>query len=162
MARDIQLFLEYDYDMIGIGPFIPHPQTPLAGSSPGDLTRTLKVLAVTRIVTRNTNLPATTAAGVLDPNGRRRALQAGANVIMPDMTPWAYRQHYEIYPGKVQERLEEEKMAELIFSLGRRISPGAGYRRLLARFLKNPFRFSLAGVNPLLFVLGHPPARCLK
>jgi biotin synthase len=128
LARDIQLFLEYDYDMIGIGPFIPHPQTPLAGSSPGELSRTLKVLAVTRIVTRNTNLPATTAAGVLDPNGRRRALQAGANVIMPDMTPWTYRQHYQIYPGKVRERLEGGKMAELIFSLGRRISPGAGYR----------------------------------
>lgn len=128
LARDIQLFLEYDYDMIGIGPFIPHPQTPLAGSPPGDLSRTLKVMAITRIVTRNTNLPATTAAGVLDPDGRRRALQVGANVIMPDMTPWTYRKHYQIYPGKVDERLSEGKITELISSLGRRISPGAGYR----------------------------------
>ncbi len=128
LAKDIQLFLEYDFDMIGIGPFIPHPRTPLAGSSPGDLPRTLKVLAVTRIVTRNTNLPATTAAGVLELNGRQRALQAGANVIMPDITPWAYRQHYQIYPGKIHEQLEEGKMDELISSLGRRISSGTGYR----------------------------------
>ena len=128
LAKDIQLFLEYDFDMIGIGPFIPHPRTPLGGAPRGDLCQTLKVLAITRILTRNTNLPATTAAGVLDPMGRRRALETGANVIMPDITPWTYRQHYQIYPGKIHERSEEGKMAELIFSLGRRISPGAGYR----------------------------------
>jgi biotin synthase len=128
LAKDIQLFLNYDFDMLGIGPFIPHPRTPLAGASRGDLSQTLKVLAITRILTRNTNLPATTATGVLDPIGRRRALEAGANVIMPDMTPRAYRQHYQIYPGKNQEPLQEEKMAQWIFSLGRRISPGAGYR----------------------------------
>ncbi|HYB19312.1 MAG TPA: [FeFe] hydrogenase H-cluster radical SAM maturase HydE [Thermodesulfobacteriota bacterium] len=128
LAQDIQLFLEYDFDMIGIGPFIPHPHTPLAESSRGDLWTALKVLAITRIVTRNTNLPATTAAVVLDPMGRRKALEAGANVIMPDITPWTYRRYYQIYPGKVHQGLEEDKVAELIFSLGRRISPGAGYR----------------------------------
>jgi biotin synthase len=133
LAEDIQLFLEYDFDMIGIGPFIPHPETPLAGSPSGELNRTLKVLAVTRIMTRNTNLPATTAAGVLDSEGRRKALQAGANVIMPDLTPECYRRDYQIYPGKVRATMEKDQLMELISSLGRKIGPGAGYRKALDR-----------------------------
>jgi biotin synthase len=128
LEKDILLFLEYDFDMIGIGPFIPHPRTPLAKSPPGDFIQTLKVLAVTRIVTRNTHLPATTATGVLDPAGRKRALLAGANVIMPDMTPWNYRQHYRIYPGKTRKADDGDSIPELIFSLGRRISRGPGFR----------------------------------
>lgn len=128
LTGDIQLFLDYDFDMIGIGPFIPHPQTPLAETIPGDLYRTLKVLALTRIVTRNTNLPATTAAAVLNPDGRRRALLAGANVIMTNITPWRYRRLYQIYPGKAQEGLGKDQMAEMIHSLGRRISRGEGCR----------------------------------
>jgi biotin synthase len=128
LARDIQLFIQYDFDMIGIGPFIVHPQTPLAWAAIGPLNRTLKVLAITRIVTRDTNLPATTAAGVLDPNGRRLALLAGANVIMPDITPPIYRQHYQIYPGKAQMAVERHALSKMISSLGRRISQGPGSR----------------------------------
>jgi len=129
LARDIQLFIQYDFDMIGIGPFIVHPQTPLAWAANGQLNRTLKVLAITRIVTRDTNLPATTAAGVLDENGRRLALLAGANVIMPDVTPPIYRQHYQIYPGKARMAVEEgHAVVEMISSLGRRISQGMGSR----------------------------------
>ena len=128
LARDIQLFIEYDFDMIGIGPFIVHPQTPLAWTANGQLDRTLMVLAITRIVTRDTNLPATTAAGVLDQNGRRRALSAGANVVMPDITPPNYRRHYEIYPGKARVTLDRHALNEMISSLGRRISQGTGAR----------------------------------
>jgi biotin synthase len=128
LAEDIRLFLEYDFDMIGIGPFIPHPETPLASSPPGELTRALKVLAITRIVTRNTNLPATTAAGVLDPEGRKKALQAGANVIMPDLTPDPYRKDYEIYPGKTGAAIDNDQWIRLISSLRRNIGGGAGYR----------------------------------
>jgi len=128
LAGDIQLFVQYDFDMIGIGPFIAHPQTPLASATNGQLDRTLRVLAVTRIVTRNTNLPATTAAGVLDPGGRRLALLAGANVIMPDITPPIYRQHYQIYPGKAQVAIDRTRLIEMISSLGRRIGEGPGSR----------------------------------
>ncbi len=131
LAEDIQLFLEFDFDMIGIGPFIAHPETPLAGSPSGELNRTLKVLAVTRILTRNTNLPATTAAGVLDSEGRKKALQAGANVVMPDLTPEVYRKEYQIYPGKAGATMEKDQLLELVSSLGRKISPGAGYRMRL-------------------------------
>ena len=89
----------------------------------------MKVLAITRVVTRNTNLPATTAAGVLDPEERRKALLAGANVIMPDMTPQKYREHYEIYPGKTKPGEGLDSVVSLIFSLGREISQSPGYRR---------------------------------
>jgi len=128
LAGDIQAFIQYDFDMIGIGPFIAHPHTPLAGAANGRLNRTLRVLAITRIVTRDTNLPATTAAGVLDPKGRRLALSAGANVIMPDITPPLYRQHYQIYPGKAQTPADGHGLAEMVSSLGRRISQGPGSR----------------------------------
>jgi biotin synthase len=128
LAGDIQLFIQYNFDMIGIGPFIAHPQTPLAWAANGPLNRTLKVLAITRIVTRDTNLPATTAAGVLDPNGQRLALSAGANVIMPDITPPIYRQHYQIYPGKAQAPVSRDGLTEMVSSLGRRISQGPGSR----------------------------------
>jgi len=137
LIRDIQLFREANFDMIGIGPFIPHPQTPLAGSSPGELQLTLKVLAVTRLVTRDTNLPATTASGVLDPEGRERALLAGANVIMPDMTPQKYREHYEIYPGKTKPAEGLDSIARLISSLSRKISPSPGFRRPPATSARN-------------------------
>ena len=131
LIRDIQLFRESNFDMIGVGPFIPHPQTPLAEAAPGDLQLTLKVLAITRMVTRDTNLPATTASGVLDPEGRRKALLAGANVIMPDITPQKYREHYEIYPGKTKPDGGLDSVVRLISSLGRKVSQSPGYRRPL-------------------------------
>jgi biotin synthase len=118
LVADIRLFKDWDFDMIGIGPFIPHPSTPLAGSPPGDLHRSLKILAVTLLVTGDTHLPATTASGVLDPQGRKKALLAGANVVMPDITPLKYRQHYEIYPGKTQSQGGIEPLILLINSLG--------------------------------------------
>ncbi len=129
LANDVKFSLDYDFDMIGVGPFIPHPQTPLGRSSPGMLTQALGILALTRILTRDTNLPATTSLSVLNPEARRRALQAGANVLMPDVTPWVYRQHYQIYPGKAQAKLEEDELTELIFRLGRKIGRGPGSRK---------------------------------
>ena len=129
LVRDIQLFREFDLDMIGIGPFIPHPQTPLGYSAAPDLNLTLKVLALTRIVTRDPNLPATTASAVLEPEGRKRALMAGANVIMPNLTPWRYRGYYQVYPGKEKPDGGLDSTLKTISSLGRTISQGPGYRR---------------------------------
>jgi biotin synthase len=87
--------------MIGIGPFIPHPVTGLGKEPPGDVNLTLKALALTRIVTKNAHLPATTALGSI---GKRDfkvdGLRAGANVVMLNFTPRKYAQLYEIYPGK--------------------------------------------------------------
>ena len=100
IAGDILYFAAADFDMIGIGPFIPHPQTRLAGAARGDVGLTLKTVAITRLVTRDSHMPATTALGSMDRDYRTDGLQAGANVLMPNFTPVAYKRLYEIYPGK--------------------------------------------------------------
>jgi biotin synthase len=132
LAADLLLMKEVNADMLGIGPFIPHPETPLAQAPAGDLYLTLKVLAVARLLTRTTNLPATTALGILAPQARLLALQAGANVVMPDFTPPLYRQHYEIYPGrsntvKVSDFLR--RVQDDIGRIGRSIGHGKGGRK---------------------------------
>jgi biotin synthase len=100
IARDIAFFKERSFDMIGIGPFIPHRGTRLGAEHRGDAFLTIKALALTRIVTHNTHIPATTALGSLREDYRLWALKAGANVLMPNFTPLEYRRLYEIYPGK--------------------------------------------------------------
>jgi biotin synthase len=100
IARDIIFFKRNDFDMIGIGPFIPHQDTALAGQNRGDAGLTLKAIALTRIVTRNAHIPATTALGSLDKDYRIDGLKCGANVLMPNFTPQPYRKLYEIYPQK--------------------------------------------------------------
>ena len=130
IAEDILLFKKMDMDMIGVGPFIPHGDTPLAGSSAGEAEMVLKTLAVTRIVTKNTHLPATTALETIDPLGWQKALECGANVIMPNLTPRKYREYYEIYPGKISAY--ETPVAgtscvrNMIKSAGRTVSLGRG------------------------------------
>ena len=100
IAEDIIFFKKEDFDMIGIGPFIPHPETELAGEAKGAADAALKVLALTRIVTKNTNLPATTALGSMERDFRIDGLKAGANVLMHNFTPAKYRRLYEIYPAR--------------------------------------------------------------
>ena len=100
LAQDIQFFARNDFDMIGIGPFIPHPRTPLRGEQKGGVAMTLKAVALTRIVTRNSHLPATTALGSMEQDFRIQGLKAGANVLMPNFTPVRAKKLYEIYPGK--------------------------------------------------------------
>ncbi|MCK4998249.1 MAG: [FeFe] hydrogenase H-cluster radical SAM maturase HydE [Anaerohalosphaera sp.] len=101
LANDIMFFAAEQFDMLGIGPFIPHQDTPLKDDDPGELDMILKTLAVTRIVTKDTHMPATTAIGSLNSGDERlKALQCGANVMMPNYTPQPYKKDYEIYPGK--------------------------------------------------------------
>ena len=100
IAQDIIFFMQRDLDMIGIGPFIPHGDSHFSGQKIGDATLTLKTIALTRIITKNTHLPATTALGSLDQDYRLDGLKCGANVLMPNFTPQPYRRLYEIYPGK--------------------------------------------------------------
>lgn len=100
LADDIEFYRDFQPDMIGIGPFISHPDTPFGNTPNGSVEMTLKMVAVTRIVTRNSLLPATTAIGSLEELGREKALLAGADVVMPNYTPNAYREKYEIYPNK--------------------------------------------------------------
>ncbi len=100
IARDIIFFKSEGFDMLGIGPFIPASNTEFADKQAADVRLVLKTLALTRIVTKNTHLPATTALGSLGRDYRPEGLKAGANVLMPNFTPLAYRKLYSIYPGK--------------------------------------------------------------
>jgi biotin synthase len=131
LAEDLLLMRSLDADMLGIGPFVPHPGTPLAADPGGTLEATLRVLALARLLTRDTNIPATTALGTLRPEGRILALSWGGNVVMPDFTPDAFRSRYDIYPGKAAARDGEDLLGELrkdLASLGRSLGTGPGSR----------------------------------
>ena len=147
IADDIDLFRGMDMDMIGIGPYLPHPSTPLgeeharrsaAGEWPADQAAndeltTCKVLALTRLARPDANLPATTALALVDrAGGRTHGLQRGANVVMPNLTPPEYRVKYEIYPEKaaVHETAEaiDASIQGLLAALGRTVGTGPGGR----------------------------------
>ena len=131
LANDLLAMKILNADMIGIGPFIAHPDTPLAGIDNDDIEMTLRVLAVARLLTRNTNIPATTALATLHPQGRILALQAGANVVMPDFTPNMYKSRYDIYPGRTDTGTAKdiiEKLKMDVHSIGREINFSAGSR----------------------------------
>ena len=100
-ADDILFFKEINADMLGIGPFIPNEDTPLANVKGRELTMSLKVMAITRLLLPDINIPATTAMESLAKNGRLMALQSGANVVMPNVTEGEYRKYYALYPGKI-------------------------------------------------------------
>lgn len=143
LADDILLFRELDLDMIGIGPFIAHPDTPLgqaASPLPGEtqvppsIGMTCKAVALARILRPDANIPATTAVAVMDAwQGRELALRCGANVIMPNLTPARFREHYTIYPGKA-DRIEaaeqsDQQIRSQIKAMGRGIGSGQGGRK---------------------------------
>jgi len=107
LANDILFFKETGVHMIGMGPFIPHHQTPLADSMPDfenikdeQLELGLKMIAVTRLVLKNVNIASTTALQALSETGRELGLQAGANIIMPNLTDTKYRSSYQLYDNK--------------------------------------------------------------
>ncbi|MBR6163847.1 [bacterium] len=135
LAKDILFFKENNFDMIGIGPFIPHPNTPLKDYTPwtDNFKMSLKVMAITRLLLPDINIPATTAMETLNPNGRIIALQSGANVVMPNITSTEYRPKYEIYPNKICLNDTSDKCRECITkkieSIGRTVSKGYGFRK---------------------------------
>jgi biotin synthase len=132
LADDVLLIKELGADMIGIGPFIPHEQTPLTDHVPGDTLLVLKMLAVIRLVTRDTNLPSTTALGVLDGASRKKAFEAGANIFMPVFTPQDYARRYDIYPGKGNVKKADGAILDFktfFDTIGRPIGKGPGGRR---------------------------------
>lgn len=137
LADDILLLKELNVDMAGIGPFIPHPNTPLAECKAGTLSITLKFLAVARIVLKDAHLPATTAVGTVDPQGRQKALRCGANVIMPNVTPAKYRVHYQIYPNRICIYEDAGKCRScvegIVKALGREIGKDYGDRYQIFR-----------------------------
>lgn len=132
LADDILYFKENDFDMLGVGPFIPNPNTPLAQAKGGDFWLSLRVMAIIRLLLPDINIPATTAMETLNPNGRIIALQSGANVVMPNITEGDYRKKYEIYPGKICVSDTPNHCRHCIegkiTSIGRTISKTYGFR----------------------------------
>jgi len=135
LADNILLCRKIDLDMIGVGPYIPHPDTPLGqGKNSYDENPEIffKALAVLRIFNPDAHIPATTAFDVVFPGeGRNFALQRGANVFMPNNTPSVYRKDYLLYPGKpgVDESADQSLYAAVmkIQSLGRTVGKGPGH-----------------------------------
>ena len=143
LAQDILRFAELDLDMIGVGPFIPHPATPLGEAClpgaervqvPATEDMTYRVLALTRLACPGANIPSTTALATLNREaGRELGLARGANVIMPNLTPAPFRALYEIYPGKacLSETVDQnaQGIGERLRALGRPPGRGPGNRR---------------------------------
>lgn len=100
LEADLRLLAEYRPEMVGIGPFLPHPKTPLAGHPAGDPGLTLNFVATARLVLPQAMIPATTALATAMPGGREAALQAGANVVMVNVGSARSRALYEIYPSR--------------------------------------------------------------
>lgn len=129
LAKDLKFIEEFRPDMCGIGPFIPHKDTGFRDCTAGSLELTCYLLSIIRLVSPDILLPATTALGSIDPEGREKGILAGANVVMPNLSPLDTREKYELYNNKLsigaesaQGKRELEKRMETI-----------GYRIVTAR-----------------------------
>lgn len=145
VVDDLLLFQKLDLDMVGIGPYISHPSTPLGRGEwkkeisaeaqvPNTEETVYKLVALTRLLLPEANIPSTTALATINrENGRELGLCRGANVVMPNLTPVAYRSLYEIYPSKacIQERPEDCAgcLRSRIHSIGRTVGQGPGGRK---------------------------------
>ena len=124
LAKDLVFLQELHPQMVGIGPFIPHHDTVYADKEAESVELTLFLLSVVRIMLPKVMLPATTALGTMDPVGREKGLNAGANVVMPNLSPVKNRKMYELYDNKI---CTGEEAAECRGCLGMRVE-AAGYR----------------------------------
>lgn len=129
LAEDLLLLMKMQPHMIGIGPFIPHADTPFRDCPKGDLDKTVKMLALARIMVPKALIPATTALGTADSNGRELGLAAGANVLMPNLSPMEVRKKYALYDNKLCTGEESASEKEII---GKRIE-SAGYQLDMSR-----------------------------
>ncbi len=129
IVEDLRFIKEFSPHMIGIGPFIPHAETPFADKSAGTLEQTLILLGILRLMNPFALLPATTALGTISPNGRERGVLFGANVVMPNLSPVSVRKKYMLYDGKI---CTGEEAAECRGCLARRME-SIGYELAVDR-----------------------------
>jgi biotin synthase len=101
LAKDMKFIEALQPDMVGIGPFVPHHDTPFAKEKGGTVAQTLYLLSLLRLLKPNLLLPATTALGTIDPRGREKGILAGGNVVMPNLSPTTVRKKYELYDNKI-------------------------------------------------------------
>lgn len=135
LVEDIRFIEQFRPEMIGMGPFIPHHDTPFATSPPGDMELTLKLLSIFRLMLPAALIPATTALATLAPNGRERGILAGANVVMPNLSPPAQRAKYSLYDNKASMGAEAaeglKRLEEELKSIGYEISKERGDYRFM-------------------------------
>ena len=124
LAQDLKFIETFRPDMCGIGPFIPHKNTPFRDFPAGTLELTCYLLSIIRLIYPPVLLPATTALGTIHPSGRERGVQAGANVVMPNLSPVSVREQYELYDNKI---CTGEESAQCRGCLERRMD-AIGYR----------------------------------
>ena len=128
LISDLRFLQELRPDMIGMGPYIPHAGTPFSGCAGGRLSLTLRLISVLRLMFPYALIPATTALGTIHPQGRELGLKAGANVVMPNLSPTAVRKLYSLYDNKI---CTGEEAAECRGCLERRVR-SAGYQIVTA------------------------------
>ena len=130
IAEDLFFLQNFKPQMIGIGPFIPHCDTPFAHYPSGSVEKTLVCLALLRLTNPKVLLPATTALGSVDENGRIKGVMAGANVIMPNLSPKEVREKYMLYNNKLSTGLEAgeyiNQLKELFVKYGYNITVSRG------------------------------------
>ena len=135
LAADLKFVEQFRPAMCGIGPFIPHTATPFAGFPAGTLEVTLFLLSLLRLMDPGLLLPATTALGTINPTGREQGILAGANVVMPNLSPVSVRKKYELYNNKI---CTGEESAQCKSCLNRRME-SIGYKIVTTRGDKKPF-----------------------
>ena len=123
LVADLKFLKELSPDMIGIGPYITHKETPFSHYKSGDLNMTLKMVAIARLMFPYALIPATTALGTIDKNGRKMGLKSGANVVMPNLSPVKSRKLYDLYDNKIST---DEEAAEGLLKLKKQIED-SGY-----------------------------------
>jgi biotin synthase len=129
IIKDLRFLRELEPAMIGIGPYLTHQDTPFQSHENGSLDLTLRLLAILRLLFPGALIPATTALGTISPDGRELGLRAGANVVMPNLSPTAVRKQYALYDNKI---CTGDEAAECRMCLGRRVE-SAGYRMVVHR-----------------------------
>jgi biotin synthase len=129
LVKDLRFLQSFKPHMVGIGPFIPHHDTEYKDCSAGTVEMTLKLLSIIRLLLPDVLLPATTALGTIDPLGREKGLQAGANVVMPNLSPGNVRGKYLLYDNKI---CTGDEAAECIRCMAMRIS-SVGYETVVSR-----------------------------
>jgi biotin synthase len=101
LLEDLRFLQELEPEMVGIGPFIPQSDTPFGREPGGSMEQTLRMVALSRLLLPAALIPATTALGTIHPQGREKALLAGANVVMPNLSPKSTRKLYALYDNKI-------------------------------------------------------------
>ena len=130
LVEDILYIAAFNPEMIGIGPFLPHHDTPFAQEAKGSLEMTLLLISIFRILFPKANIPSTTSMATIDPTGREQGILAGANVVMPNLSPRDLRAHYALYDNKVatnEEAAESRaKLQARMEQIGYRLSSSRG------------------------------------